>query len=617
MEFKLVRDDGVTISADLTRAVAGERGELVFILGRDPDEANLLIEEAEISRKQARLSIEEGQFILENLSDSSPTQVNGHALDGPVLLTPEDSIDMGGRSYHIQLHTETEGEEAPHVDLAESQQAEVEAEEQGQPTIFAPSQEPGLQLHADTRFVAKILAGPNSGAEFSLEPGKLVRIGTGSNCDIVVNDISVSREHASLEISEEGEVHLNDLGSRNGVLVDGEAISGEAILHAGNQIALGTTLLVVIDKDAAQETFVPVAAVFKKKEAPKVEEKPVEVPKEPRKRFLSPAMWLMLVVLALLSWGAFELFKPTTPIANKHNYEQQISAIVNKVDYPNVTYNYTEVNQTLILWGRVASPVDKERLRAKLDALNLPKAWSESLAIDSQILITVNETLSQTAAWKGIQMVLNEKGGFVLQGFIETEENYTALLTKVSQVFTTYTFEDKVFVAEKVRKTFRDKLYAKKIFTVDASFSLRKMSFFGTLSIDQQEAFDAIYKLAEEWVQQGKLSDVSRDDVQVLPEGPARENLTQYFKVLGYSEIKTGTQVEAIVTLVQTATANAQSVIVRAGDALEVQVPGSPVEKLYVQKIQQRADDAQNPRAKEIVLVGKGKREYFIEFDVP
>jgi pSer/pThr/pTyr-binding forkhead associated (FHA) protein len=60
-------------------------------------------------------------------------------------------------------------------------------------------------------------------------------IGRGSECDIVLNDPAMSRQHAALENTASG-VFLRDLGSANGTFVNG-ALVCDAILKSGDQIA--------------------------------------------------------------------------------------------------------------------------------------------------------------------------------------------------------------------------------------------------------------------------------------------------------------------------------------------------------------------------------------------
>ncbi len=65
-------------------------------------------------------------------------------------------------------------------------------------------------------------------------------VGRSRECDVVLADTNVSRRHAQLLPAAAGTWTIADLGSTNGVLVNGRPIEGAETLHAGDRIALGT-----------------------------------------------------------------------------------------------------------------------------------------------------------------------------------------------------------------------------------------------------------------------------------------------------------------------------------------------------------------------------------------
>lgn len=66
----------------------------------------------------------------------------------------------------------------------------------------------------------------------------LIAIGRHSDNDIIVNDKRVSRFHAQIRY-EHGQFVLYDLGSMNGIGINGVLTHGPVILHNGDTIALG------------------------------------------------------------------------------------------------------------------------------------------------------------------------------------------------------------------------------------------------------------------------------------------------------------------------------------------------------------------------------------------
>jgi Protein of unknown function (DUF3662)/FHA domain len=67
-------------------------------------------------------------------------------------------------------------------------------------------------------------------------------IGRSRGCDVVVDDAGVSRRHAEIRPGPDG-WRLNDLGSTNGVSVDGVMLEVAHLLADGERIELGSTVL--------------------------------------------------------------------------------------------------------------------------------------------------------------------------------------------------------------------------------------------------------------------------------------------------------------------------------------------------------------------------------------
>ena len=67
-------------------------------------------------------------------------------------------------------------------------------------------------------------------------------IGRSRDCDVVLSDGNVSRRHAEVRPTVDGWA-VNDLGSTNGVLLNGRRVDGTAPLRPGDRIELGTTEL--------------------------------------------------------------------------------------------------------------------------------------------------------------------------------------------------------------------------------------------------------------------------------------------------------------------------------------------------------------------------------------
>jgi pSer/pThr/pTyr-binding forkhead associated (FHA) protein len=106
---------------------------------------------------------------------------------------------------------------------------------------------------------------------FSLSPG-VYRIGRGPTSDIRIDDESVSRTHATLRV--DGlRVVIEELGSRNGIRVNGKARRGATPLSPGDKIELGRVEFVLVAADPMPDAVAAAAT----RPLPKLPEAPDEV----------------------------------------------------------------------------------------------------------------------------------------------------------------------------------------------------------------------------------------------------------------------------------------------------------------------------------------------------
>jgi pSer/pThr/pTyr-binding forkhead associated (FHA) protein len=75
------------------------------------------------------------------------------------------------------------------------------------------------------------------GADVFLSEGQYV-IGRSASCQLMVDDARVSRRHATITVSA-GQVAIEDLGSVNGVYVNGIRVQGKKALIDGDRIGIG------------------------------------------------------------------------------------------------------------------------------------------------------------------------------------------------------------------------------------------------------------------------------------------------------------------------------------------------------------------------------------------
>ncbi len=92
-----------------------------------------------------------------------------------------------------------------------------------------------------------------NGTRHPLQPPGLV-VGRGTEADLRINDPGVSRRHVEFVVEESATggvgITVQDLGSTNGVLVDGHRVAATP-LHDGSEVKVGRTVLTVrVEEDA-------------------------------------------------------------------------------------------------------------------------------------------------------------------------------------------------------------------------------------------------------------------------------------------------------------------------------------------------------------------------------
>ncbi len=78
--------------------------------------------------------------------------------------------------------------------------------------------------------------GPLRGMNWVVD--RQLTIGRGDDCDIIIHDRQVSRFHAEIKYSENGDFVITDLNSKNGTMVNGDAINKMVSLKDGDEIKI-------------------------------------------------------------------------------------------------------------------------------------------------------------------------------------------------------------------------------------------------------------------------------------------------------------------------------------------------------------------------------------------
>ena len=94
------------------------------------------------------------------------------------------------------------------------------------------------------------VSGPTETHEIMLDPAGMT-LGRGSDCNVVLDDVAVSRHHARISRDSFGRWIIEDLGSRNGLLVDGQRVRAQALV-LGQRISV-RPFTVFLSQDSAKE----------------------------------------------------------------------------------------------------------------------------------------------------------------------------------------------------------------------------------------------------------------------------------------------------------------------------------------------------------------------------
>ena len=206
-----------------------------YTIGRSEENA-VRLTERNVSRKHARIALAESGWLLHDLTSYNGCYVNGARVAETQHLANGDLIQLG--DYRLTVEDES---------LAS-------ARENGVLTLPGRS---GKNMQVD-RLV--LIAGPGQGQEFVLA-GQRVVIGRGEECEVAVNHPSVSRVHAEIRPIGDGRYEIVDLGSANGVRVNGVELPN-SLLDVRDVIELGDVVLRFLPAGeiyipGAEETFHP------------------------------------------------------------------------------------------------------------------------------------------------------------------------------------------------------------------------------------------------------------------------------------------------------------------------------------------------------------------------
>lgn len=199
--------------------------------------------ERNVSRRHARLSVENGRVFIEEASARYGLKINGRRLTERMEFKEGDVLLVG--DYRLSLQPEVKAAPAPAPEMGQS----LSAEAPQAPSPFAQEStrimrvpEAGAQPER-TEMIATmpaklvVISSNFAGQEFPLKSTEVV-IGRGDGCQIIIDHRSVSQNHAKIVREANGSYKIMDLKSKNGVRVSGEEYRA-TYLKRGDIVELG------------------------------------------------------------------------------------------------------------------------------------------------------------------------------------------------------------------------------------------------------------------------------------------------------------------------------------------------------------------------------------------
>ncbi len=176
------------------------------IIGREAP-ADILLNHPSVSRQHAEVLFSGGGIMLRDLNSNNGTFVNGRRITDWTEVSDQDQIRFGGKRIS--------------------------------PSVLDRWL---LDSNDDDNFFHQVISYelPNSGE---------ILIGRAPECDIIIDDSTVSYNHARLIIAN-GRITVIDLGSSNGTFVNGTAVRRATLTTAG-QLQVGQ-VIVEFDQDGLQ-----------------------------------------------------------------------------------------------------------------------------------------------------------------------------------------------------------------------------------------------------------------------------------------------------------------------------------------------------------------------------
>ena len=226
----------LTLPDKPAREFSYDFAQAVISMGRDPNN-DIQIPLTTVSRRHARIFFEMGDYFLEDLGSTHGTEHNGRRIPNGEKRLLRDGDEIRVMTFGITFKTTANTQ----LDRQPGEKTEALARRMVQEVLSSlggdQSEPPAL----------RIMNGPDEGKRYELaEDASELTLGRSPDCDITLDDHNVSRRHCLIKRDWHG-FTAQDLGSKNGVILNTKVIQGAQLLRDGDELQIGGVKLIFID----------------------------------------------------------------------------------------------------------------------------------------------------------------------------------------------------------------------------------------------------------------------------------------------------------------------------------------------------------------------------------
>lgn len=436
-----------------------------WIIGRDGDLCTFVLEDPMVSRKHLTVFFNEDAYFIENESSTNPALLNDQAIETRTKINEDDLVQIGNNIFRFTTTAPLKKEETENLIAEENNEPKKD--------ISLTLGKFPIEETTSSKWMIKVISGPASGAQFALHAKETYVLGSDSaSSDILLHDLSISKNHARITLTEDNQAAIIDLNSRNGVFVNGRKIDSDTILKPQDLITIGTTSILFIDIENTRDTiYSPGIPQYMNQESSLFSDDKEEKKKEetkhwkdtfiPTKHLAIASVFSVFICIGIISILA--LFRSTQVKNFTADESEEIKKNIGH--FEDVIFNYNRNTSTLFLSGHVLTDIDYNELLYRLKNIPYISDIEDNVIIDEAVYENMNALLLKNPIWQSILMTARQPGEFILTGYIKTENEKAELTDYINKHFNYLNLLKNQVVVEDTLNTQIENLLLSKGFT--------------------------------------------------------------------------------------------------------------------------------------------------------